>query len=1019
MKFISTMFLFATTLPSIAFADASTKVNNIPLSHFNQNVIRPFQDVVISGKVTDKQGMPMPGVSVVEKGTNNYVRTDANGNYSLKGANDKSILVFTYIGFETREIAVNGSRSVNVTMTESVSSLDEIVVVGYGTQKKADLTGSVASVPLKDVRSLPVPDIGQAIQGRAAGVQVVSAGAPGSNVTIRVRGTGTINNSDPLIVVDGVPTDIPLNAISPDDIATMDILKDASATAIYGSRGANGVVQITTKKGASGQGKLDFKAFTGVQKATNLVPLLNASEFAALHNDMMSNNGLPLNPAYADPASFTSSTDWLDELFRSANMQSYALAYSGGTEKSTYYVSGSILSQDGLVINNSYKRYTAQFNSDHKVFDWLKFGNNLTLSSDKKSSGSINIRNAMAALPVQPVYNADGSWSGPEGQSSWYGDIRNPIGEAKLNDNVTKGYNVLANVNAEVTILPVLKFKSTGGLQAAFWDERNWSPKYNWKPISQPSSTLRQQSNKSMTYLWDNYLTYDAFFNTKHHLTVVAGSSAQNNRFDYINASKANFISDGAQQLDNGTTLPTAGGNASDWALFSIIGRANYVFDNRYLLTATIRRDASSRFGENNRWGTFPSASFKWRVSEERFFKKSDKISDLSVRAGYGITGNQNIGNYSYASILSTNQYVFNGNIVNSVIPLVLPNANVRWEEVAQANLGLDMTLIGNRINLTVDAYLKNTNDMLVPMSVPITTGYSDQIVPSINFGKVRNKGIEIGVNTENFRGDFTWNTSFNFSVNKNEVVSLNGDVPLYGGSVASQNVNMQKSGYPVNSFYGYIANGLFQTQQEVDNYSRQQQGSDPFNSTAPGDVKFLDINNDGQVNDFDRSFLGDPNPSFTFAMNNSFAYKGFDLGIFLQGVQGNDIFNANRVFQEGMAVAQNQTTAVLERWTGPNTSNTMPRAVFNDPNKNTRPSNRFIEDGSYLRIKNVTLGYQLPKSLIQRAKLSNARVYLSGQNLHTFTKYTGFDPETGVNGIDLSLYPVSRTISVGINVGF
>lgn len=1019
MKFISTLILFATTLPSIAFADGSAKINSISPYHFDETLSQPIQDVLVKGRVTDSKGMAMPGVSIMEKRTSNYAKTDVNGNYSLKVANDQSILVFTYIGYDTQEIAINGRSSINITMNENVSSLDEIVVVGYGTQKKADLTGSVASVPLKDVRSLPVPDIGQAIQGRAAGVQVVSAGSPGSNVTIRVRGTGTINNSDPLIVVDGVPTDIPLNAISPDDIATMDILKDASATAIYGSRGANGVVQITTKKGVAGQGKLDFKVFTGVQNATSVVPLLNASEFAALHNDMMTNNGLPLNPAYVDPTSFKVSTDWLKELFRSAHMQSYAFAYSGGTEKSTYYVSGSVLNQDGLVINNNYKRYTAQFNSDHRAFDWLKFGNNITLSNDKKSSGSINIGKAMAALPVQPIYNADGSWSGPDGQSSWYGDVRNPIGEAKLNDNLTNGYNVLGNINAELTILPVLKFKSTAGIQAAFWDERNWSPKYDWKPISQPASTLRQQSNKSITYLWDNYLTYDAFFNTKHHLTVVVGSSAQNNRIDFINASKANFISDGAQQLDNGTTLPTAGGNASDWALFSIIGRANYTFDNRYLITATIRRDASSRFGDNNRWGTFPSASFKWRVSEESFFKKSDQISDFSIRAGYGITGNQNIGNYSYASILSTNQYVFNGNIVNSVIPLVLPNANVRWEEVAQANIGLDMTLIDNRINLTVDAYLKNTNDMLVPMSVPITTGYSDQIVPSINFGKVRNQGIEFALNTENFRGDFSWNTNFNFSVNKNKVVSLNGDVPLYGGSVASQNVNMQKNGYPVNSFYGFIANGLFQTQQEVDNYSRQQQGSDQFNSTAPGDVKFLDINNDGQVNDFDRSYLGDPNPNFTFAMNNSFAYKGIDLSIFLQGVQGNDIFNGNRVFQEGMAIAQNQTTAVLERWTGPNTSNTMPRAVFNDPNKNTRPSTRFIEDGSYLRIKNVTLGYQLPKHLIQRAKLSNARIYISGQNLHTFTNYTGFDPETGVNGIDLSLYPVSRTISIGINLGF
>ncbi|NEU08532.1 TonB-dependent receptor [Flavihumibacter sp. R14] len=1006
-------------LPALAFSSSfKNEESAARRTGFSFNLSFQTAQLSIRGKVSDEAGLALPGVTILEKGTTNGTVTDAMGNYQLTVGNEQAALVFNLLGYTSREVAVSGQTVINVVMAEESKTLSEVVVVGYGTQKKKDLTGSVSSISMKDVRSLPVPDAGQAIQGRASGVQVLSSGAPGSNSAIRIRGISTIGNSDPLLVIDGVPTDVPLNTINPDDIATIDILKDASASAIYGSRGASGVILITTKRGDSAKGHLDFKAFTGMQNATNMVDMLNSSQFATLHNEMMTNNGQALNPAYADPASL-SNTNWLNEYFRNASIQNYSLAYSGGSENSKYYVSGTYLNQEGIVINNSYKRYTVQFNSDSKPFSWLKFGNNLTLNHDNKASGSINIRNAMAALPGQPIFNADGSWAGPVGQSSWYGDIRNPIGEATINDNTTTGYNILGNINAEIGILPQLKFKTTGGVQASFWDSRSWSPKYNWQPIAQPFSTLNQQSNKSITWLFDNYLTYEATFNAKHNLTVLGGTSAQDNRYDQVNASKANFISDGAQQLDNGTTLPTAGGNASDWALLSFIGRANYSYSDKYLITATVRRDGSSRFGENNRWGWFPSGSVKWRISSENFFKENTWVSDLALRAGFGITGNQNIGNYAYASRLSTNQYVFNGQIVNTVVPTVLPNPDVRWEEVQQSNIGLDAGFKNGRINLSVDAYLKNTTGMLVPMSVPITTGYSDVFVPEINAGKVRNKGVEITLSTQNLSGNFDWNTSFNASYNKNEVISLNGDVPLYGGSVVNQNTNIQKNGFPIGAFYGVITNGIFQTQEEVNNYAIQQQGADENNATSIGDLKFLDLNNDGRINDADRTYLGNPSPRFIFAMNNTFAWRGIDLSVFLQGVEGNDIFNANRIFQEGMSVAQNQTTAVLNRWTPDNTSAQIPRAVFNDPNKNTRPSSRFIEDGSYLRIKNITLGYTLPKLLVSKAGISTARIYLSGQNLFTFTNYTGFDPEVSVNGIDMSVYPVSRTISAGINLNF
>jgi TonB-linked SusC/RagA family outer membrane protein len=977
-------------------------------------------DKRVTGNVQNEKGEPVAGVTVAEKNRTNAVTTDENGDFSISVEGDNSVLIFTSVGYESLELPVNGNIGLNVLLKTVNKALEEIVVVGYGTQKRKDVTGSVSSVNTNELKSLPVPSIGEAMQGRAAGLQVISSGVPGSNVVFRIRGTGTINNSDPLLVIDGIPTDIPLNTLSPDDISNIEILKDASAAAIYGARGANGVVIITTKRGSSGKNNLEFKMFIGQQKATSMIQMLDASQFASLHNEMMANNGQPQNPAYADPLSLGKGTDWLGALFSTAPIQNYSLAYSGGSAKSNYYVSGTMLDQQGIVLNTGYKRYTIQFNSESRVFDWLKFGNNLTLNHDIKNSGSYDIRNAMAALPVQPVYNPDGTYSGPVGQSSWYGDIPNPIGKATINENTTRGYNVLGNIYTEIKLLKGLTFKSTGGVQASFYDNRSWAPKYDWQPIPQPNSYLFEQYNKSLTWLWDNYLTYDKFFNTKHHLTLLGGSSAQNNRFDFLNGSIQNFASSSTQQINNGTTQPTVGGSASEWALLSFIGRANYSYQDKYLLTATLRRDGSSRFGENSRWGWFPSASLAWRLSDEEFMKGIDWLTDLKIRAGFGITGNQNIGNYSFASVLQTVQYNFNGQAVTAVVPLAIPNPGVRWEEVAQSNIGFDATLFKGRINVTVDAYVKNTNDMLVPMSVPITTGYSDIVVPSVNAGKVKNNGVELNINTQNTKGPVEWNTSFNISYNKNKVVSLNDSVPLYTGSIGlNQNLSIQRRGFPVSSFYGFITNGIFQSQKEVDDYAVQVPGADEFNRTSAGDIKFRDLNNDGRIDDADRTYIGNPSPRLIFAMNNTFAWKGLDLSIFLQGVQGNNIFNANRIFLEGMAVAQNQTTAVLDRWTGTGSSNDFPRSIFNDPNKNTRVSDRFIEDGSYLRIKNVSIGYTLPKSFTDKAKIKSARIYLSAQNLYTFTKYTGFDPEVPATGIDNNVYPVTRTISAGINLLF
>ncbi|MDO9152860.1 MAG: TonB-dependent receptor [Paludibacter sp.] len=975
----------------------------------------------ISGVVVDAKGEPLIGVSVQIKGTTSGSITDVNGKFSIPAVTvNNPILVFTYIGFAAQEVNFHG-QTLRIQLVENAKSLEEVVVVGYGTQRKKDLTGSIAVIKSSEIAALPVPSVSDAMQGRAAGVQVISSGEPGTDATFRIRGTGTINNSNPLVVIDGLPVSGGLNQLNIEDVESLQVLKDASATAIYGSRGANGVVIVTTKRGKTvgGASHINFNYSYGVQQATNKVQMLNAQQFAALHNEMLTNGGLTTNPAYADPASLGTGTDWLGSFFHTAPMQNYSLSYSNSNERSNIYVSGNYMSQDGIIINTGFKRFTFQLNTDTKITDFLRFGNNLTLNHDVKSSGDYNIKNTMLALPTQPILHDDGSYTGPVAQPLYDGDIVNPIGLAKTVDKATNGYNLMGSVYGEVDLYKGLKFKSTFGIQTNLWDSRTWSPKYIWDISRSNDSYLYQQYNKNITWMWDNMLTYEQTFG-KHKVGGMLGTSAQESRYDYISASKKTFASDLTQQLDNGLTQAVNRGNTSSWSLFSMMGRLNYAYKDKYLATATIRRDGSSRFGSGNKYGWFPSASLAWRISEEEFFKSLTFVNDMKVRGGYGVTGNQEIGNYSFASSLNTYAYNFNNTIVSAVIPTIMSNPYVQWEQQKQANIGFDATMFNQRVDVILDAYIKNTDKMLVPMSVPVSSGYSDVYVPSINAGQMENKGIELTVNTRNLTGKFVWNTSFNVSFNQNKVISINDTVPMSTGSIGlNANLALIKAGLPVNEFYGFKTDGIFQNQAEVDNYALQVPGNDPYNRTSPGDIRFKDLNNDGVINDKDRTYLGSPNPTFIFAMNNYFTYQGFDLSIFLQGVAGNKICNANRFWSEAMNVAQNQTTATLNRWTGEETSNTMPRAVFNDPNKNTRPSDRYIENGSYLRIKNLTLGYTFSKQLIKQLKLSTARLYVTGQNLFTFTKYTGFDPEVGAGGIDNNVYPVTRTYTVGVNLVF
>mgnify|MGYP001160352612 FL=1 len=972
------------------------------------------QSISVTGVVKDASGETVIGATVREKGTDNATVTDLNGNYTIRVA-PKAALVFSYVGYKSAEVNVGGRTSVNVTLQEDNHTLNELVVIGYGTMKKSDLTGAVGSLAAKDMENAPVANIGQAMQGKIAGLQVVDAGKPGDNVSIKIRGLGSINNCDPLVVIDGVPTDLGLNAINTADVERIDVLKDASATAIYGSRGANGVVMVTTKKGKEGKGRLAFATNMSFQNATKTPSLLNAAEYAALSNDMMANAGQQTNPDWASPAKLGKGTDWVDELLRTGYMQQYTLSYSGGSDKAHYYVSGGYLTQTGIVRSVDYRRFTFQENSDAQVLDWLKFSNNITVSADRKKQGSYDMGSTYRALPTFAVKDADGEWTGPEGNSLWYGSTRNPIGPTYVNSSKTNGYNFLANITAEISFTKWLKFKSTLGVDAKFWFVDNYTPAYKWKPTPVEESSRYKSDNKSFTYLWDNYFLFDHTFAQKHHVGLMAGTSAQWNNNDYLNAEKHIFAFQNVHEMDNGQKMHAIGGNEAEWSLMSYMARLNYDYDNKYLFTATMRRDGSSRFGRNHRWGTFPSMSVAWRISEEPWFKKTDVLSDLKLRAGYGVTGSQaGVSNYGYLASYNTSVYSFGyaGKEQAALVSATLANPNIHWEEVAQTNVGFDASLFGQRINLSLDTYIKDTRDMLVKASIPITSGFEDTSTTYTNAGKVRNTGFEFTLNTVNLRGPLGWETSVTYTYNKNKIKDLNSAVPYYINQINNSYVTMLANHFPINVFYGYVTDGVFQNAREVEQHASQP-------GAEPGDIRFKDLDNNGVINDNDRTVLGNPNPTHMFSMNNLLTWKGFELSIYLQGVAGNKIFNANKIDLTGMSAAYNQLTDVLGRWHGEGTSHTMPRAVYGDPNQNNRVSNRFVESGSYLRLKTITLAYNFPKQWLNALTIENARLTLSCENVATLTGYSGFDPEVGINGIDLSAYPISRTFNISLNFNF
>jgi TonB-linked SusC/RagA family outer membrane protein len=1023
--------------------------------------------VPVSGRVTQSNnGEGIPGVTVVVKGTSQGTNTDADGRFTIN-VPEGSTLVFSNVGYARQEIAITGATStLAVSLREDQQALTEVVVVGYGTQERQSVTGAVASVSGREIAAQPVPDPAQAIQGRAAGVTVVSnSGAPGGQggTSIRVRGITSAGNNSPLYVVDGFPlpsatdgngnaTGTELNSINPNDIESIDVLKDASATAIYGVRAANGVVLITTKHGKAGTSNINFDGYIGVQNVWKKPTLLNSQQFATLNNEARNNYNtqfpgstpIPLNPLFDTPEKIAAlpTTNWLDEIFRPARIQNYSVSATGGSEKARYAISAGYFQQNGTIIGSDFQRFTVRSNGEIQLTKALKIGNNLALthqeekplaSENDEISGPIQL--ALQAPPFRPAYNADGSFY--EFNSTDFFGEANPVTGA-LRPRIRNNRNrITTTFYAELEVLKGLRIRSNIGADLQFNQNDQFYPsiagsaKYTTQNASGSSA-----SNYNPSYLIENTITYDRVIADKHHFTLLLGQSAQQFDYFYLGGSRIGYPNNALTLLDNGpvNTQTTNNGGNGQSRLASYFGRFNYDYAGKYLLSAVARYDGSSAFAPGYQFGFFPGVSVGWRLSEENFLKDVTTISNLKIRAGYGKVGNPlNAGTFGYLPTINAGQaygYVLgtgSQNLVTGGVPTRLPNNELRWENNEQYNLGVDVGLWQNRVSASVDIYKRTSPNLLLSVPVSTVSGTSDAI--NTNAASSTNKGIDLAITTSNFisSGDgFTWSTTLNLSAYRSQITSLGVGRPFNGQGVrGGSNVTRYDVGQPFGSFYGYVADGIIQTQGELDGLNASSPNKVYQTSgTAPGDIKFRDLNGDGVVNGSDRAFIGNPNPKFTYGFNNTFSFKGFDLNVFLQGSQGNDVYNLNRYYLEGgLAAATNAGTIALDRWTGAGTSNYVPRAVYNDPNQNIRVSSHYVENGSYLRMKLLTLGYNIPASLLTHLHTQRARVYVSAQNLFTITKYTGFDPELGNQGgsfgVDRGIYPQSRVFLAGVNVGF
>jgi TonB-linked SusC/RagA family outer membrane protein len=1007
---------------------------------------------IISGKITSASGDAIAGASVQLKNSSVGTSTNDKGEFSIPIQNEKSILIISNVGYKRQEVAVKNQSSLNIVLEEDNNQLSQVVVIGYGAVRKSDLTGSVASIKSEELKAVPVTSFDQAMQGRAAGVQVTqTSGKPGAEASIRIRGTSSINaGNEPLYVIDGLlvssdggdmttgvtlgPRIGALAAINPSDIESIEILKDASATAIYGSRGANGVVLITTKRGKAGAGTVSLDAYYGQQEVANQLKVLTAAQFATLVNDAKLNANA--TPVYVNPKNLGKGTNWQNELFRKAPMASYQLSFSGSDEKTKYSVSGGYFDQDGIIINSNFKRYSFRANLDRDVSKKLTIGTSVSYANINSTGVLTNngtivpgvVSSALLFNPVLPVYDSTvkGGYTFENDRGKTLG---NPIADAKEYNSYTTSSRILGNVYARYKVSNDLEFKTSFGIDGFNQKENSFGPNF-LKRTQASKGEASVGTVQGLTWLNENTLTYNKRWKDKHAITALAGFTTQKFRNESFFAYAFEFPDNrtGYHSIAAGLNPQKPFNGESQWTLVSYLGRINYSLLDKYLFTATGRVDGSSKFAEGKKYGFFPSGAFAWKLINEDFMRDVKFISDLKFRMSYGVIGNQAIPPYqSLALIGPYGEGVFNSStgaeVYTGLEPLSYVNKNLKWESTKQLDIGTDISFFSNRLSITADYYQKKTFDLLLSTPIPTTSGFASTV---LNVGNIVNKGFDFDIRSYNTTGQFKWNTSLNLSINKNTITNLNTetDILLLGGSLL-------RKGQPIGTFYGYIFDGIFQTDQEAASspvlVGQEPTSSNPASVAKAGDRKYRDINKDGKIDANDRTLLGTAQPDFTFGFNNSFSYHGIELSIFFQGSQGNKMANFNNLDLLNFTGQNNVLAeAALNRWMPSNPSTKYPRALSSGSLDVGVFSSSIVEDASYIRLKNVTLAYRIPANILNKIKIKSLRAFVGATNLWTSTNYTGYDPEantygqsTTLIGIDAGGYPQAKTYTVGINAGF
>ncbi|WP_461637640.1 SusC/RagA family TonB-linked outer membrane protein [Labilibaculum euxinus] len=994
------------------------------------------QKHAVTGVVSSAEdGTPIPFASVVVKGTTIGTSTDFDGNYSIELGED-DIIVFSMVGFSTQEFKVGTQEVINVIMVTDNMGLDEVVVIGYGVQKKSSVTGSISSVKAEDIQKMPIQRAEQALQGQVSGVQVtMDSGQPGANLSVNIRGIGTTGNSQPLYIIDGNPVG-DISYLASSDIGSMEVLKDASASAIYGARGANGVVIITTKQGTQGAAKLSYDGYYGIQNAWRQMDVLNAQDYAMIINESLLNAGKnSSSPDWiqdSEIAGIGSGTDWQDQIFRkNAPIQSHTLSLNGGTDKILYSTALSYFSQDGIVSEDksSYERVNFRVKGDYTSYDKkLKVGTSMVYSHytsqgvDPNNVYNSPLARAINIDPIAVVKNENGEFGRPIRNMQ---EIVNPVaGMYYLNDEY-KTDKIVGNLYAEYKVVDHVKVKTSLGIDYAYQWHDVYTPIYELSTITKNDKTMVSKTmNNWYSTNWETTINYNNTFG-EHEIDVIAGTTAMTSNYENLSGSGSELIIGGLDYayIDNVGNIESksSGGTFDSNSLLSLFGRANYSFKDRYMASITVRRDGSSRFGPNDRYAVFPSISTGWIMSEEDFLKdKLGPVTFVKIRASWGQNGNENIGNFRYLSSIANNHnYNFNaGTVVNGSSPSKIANPDLKWETSEQTDIGLDIRL-GSYFYMNLDYYDKRTKDLLIDAPIP---GYVGNSAPTVNGGTVQNKGFEALLGYNGNSNDFSYGGTLNFSMNKNEMLKINNDEGIIYGNVnigpsGMKNLTIAKEGEPIGYFWGWETNGIYQNQAQIDASGAHQP------SATPGDLIYVDQNKDGKMDDADRINLGDPHPDFTLGLNLNFAYRNFDLSMFWYGVFGNQIVDATRRYDLPNA---NYQTSVLDRWTGEGSTNSTPKVSWSDNNNNQGNfSDYMVEDADYLRLKNLQIGYSLPKSVLDKLHIEKFRIYVSGDNLLTFTEYSGLEPEIGNNGnvfytgIDQGIYPQARVFSIGANITF